>query len=67
MNMRDETIRKHAEKQIWCVCVESNQRNGADLNEKMSFLQLAVLQLIRLVGVIKCTDQLIDLQQVILT
>ena len=49
-----------------CVCV-SNQRYSTDLDEKMSFLQISILQLIRFVGVIQRTDQLIHLQQIVLT
>ena len=48
-------------------CVVSNQRDGTDLDKKVSFLQISVLQLIRFVGVIQRTDQLIHLQEVILT
>lgn len=47
--------------------VGSNQRYGADLDEEMSFLQLSILQLVRLVRVIQYTHQLVNLQQIVLT
>lgn len=50
-----------------CLCVVSNQRNSTDLDKEMSFLQISILQLIRFVGVVQRTDQLIYLQQIILT
>lgn len=46
---------------------ESNQRYSADLDKKMSLLQFSILQLVRLVGFIQCTNQLVYLQQIILT
>lgn len=46
--------------------VVSHQRYSTDLDEEMSFLQVSILQLIRFVWVVQCTDQLIHLQQVIL-
>lgn len=50
-----------------CECVYvSNQRYSTDLDKEVSFLQVSILQLIRFVGVIKRTDQLVHLQQVIL-
>lgn len=45
----------------------SNQRNSTDLDKEVSFLQVSILQLIRFVGVVQRTDQLVHLQQVILT
>lgn len=47
--------------------VVSNQRNSTDLDEEMSFFQFSILQLVRLVGVMQRTYQLVYLQKIILT
>lgn len=50
-----------------CMRVTSNQRDSADLDEEVGFLQLSVLQLVGFVGVEQHGHQLAHLQQVVFT
>lgn len=49
------------QKTVAVMRVMSDQRYGADLDKDMSFLQLSILQLIRFVGFVQRTDQLVYL------